>query len=487
MFGNRSILIEPARPLAIKRNPRAPWFAVGVVCFGAFMGQLDASIVTLTFRPMEHQFAAPLAGVQWVSLAYLLALVALLTPVGRLSDGVGRKLVYSYGFGVFTAASAACALAPTLGLLIAFRLVQAAGAAMLQANSVALVTTSAPAGARRLALGCQAAAQAIGLALGATLGGLITAGVGWRYVYWVNVPVGVAAIVAGRYLLPRTRQFSRTDSFDWLGTVLLAAATTALLLATSAAGGLRMPGVVAAGLAVGAAACLAGFVARQTRARFPLIPGPLLRSPRLGAGLAGALAGYLVLFGPLVLIPQVLAGGELQAGLVLTALPIGFGLAALGAETALPERWGNRTRGLAGGLTCAAALAGLIAAPLNLPTLAVLLAVAGLGLGVFIPANNTVIMGASAGASAGVLGGLVNLARGIGTALGISAVTIALHLAGTQGAGSHLAGPDRADPRPALAMLAVTAAVAALTALAGRGGNDDGPGSVARGGEQPGA
>src|SRR6202044_1357190 len=111
-------------PLVIKQDPRAPWFAVGVVCFGAFMGQLDASIVTLTFGPMQRQFAAPLAGVQWVSLAYLLALVGLLTPIGRLSDAVGRKLMYTYGFVLFTGASVACGLAPSLGLLVAFRLLQ---------------------------------------------------------------------------------------------------------------------------------------------------------------------------------------------------------------------------------------------------------------------------------------------------------------------------------------------------------------------------
>src|SRR5579871_1936422 len=101
MFGYRNIWREPARPAAIRDSPRAPWLAVGVVCFGAFMGQLDASIVTLTFRPMEHEFGAPLAGVQWVSLAYLLALVALLAPAGRVADAVGRKLVYGYGFVVF--------------------------------------------------------------------------------------------------------------------------------------------------------------------------------------------------------------------------------------------------------------------------------------------------------------------------------------------------------------------------------------------------
>jgi MFS family permease len=498
MFGNRSILIEPARPEGIRRNPRAPWFAVAVVCFGAFMGQLDASIVTLTFRPMERQFGAPLAGVQWVSLAYLLVLVALLTPVGRLSDAVGRKLLYTYGFVLFTLASAACGLAPSLGLLVVFRVIQAAGAAMLQSNSVALVTTSAPAGNTRRALGIQAAAQSIGLALGPTLGGLLTASIGWRYVYWVNVPVGIAAVIAARYLLPRTRQFSRTDSFDWLGTALLATATTALLLAVSAASGLSMPGWAVALLIAAAAGSAAGFAARQLRTRFPLIPSQLLRSARLGLGLGGALAGYLVLFGPLVLVPQVLsgAGGEARAGLILSALPLGFGLAALGAESVLPVSWGNWQRGVAGALACAAALVLLIFLPFSTGSLAVMLAVAGLGLGVFVPANNSVIMSVSAHGSAGVLGGLVNMARGIGTALGISAITLALHLSGP--VPGHQ-GPAGLDPRPALAMLAVIAVAAAFTALAGRGtagawpeggptkGAGEAGGAPAQEGERPGA
>src|ERR1700739_1679810 len=107
MFGNRSIWpaglgTEAPRPPAVRANPRAPWLAVGVVCFGAFMGQWDASIVTLTFRPMEHDFAAPLAAVQWVSLAYLLFLVALVTPAGRFADSARRQLIYGYGLLLFT-------------------------------------------------------------------------------------------------------------------------------------------------------------------------------------------------------------------------------------------------------------------------------------------------------------------------------------------------------------------------------------------------
>ena len=274
MFANRSILREQARPAVIRESRRAPWLAVSVVCFGAFMGQLDASIVTITFPAMEHDFGVPVAGVQWVSLIYLLGLIALLVPASRLGD-----------------------------------------------------------------------------ALGPTLGGLLTSTVGWRAVYWVNVPVGIAAVIAGRYLLPRTRQFSPRERFDWPGTALLVAWTSALLLVLSAASGLNLPFGTAALLAVLGVVGLGAFVRREIRTEHPLIPVWLLRSAPLALALAGAACGYLTLFGPLVLVPQILGhgpGGVARAGLLLSALPLGFGVAALFGDAVLPEGWGNRRRGFAG-------------------------------------------------------------------------------------------------------------------------------------------
>src|ERR1700742_360202 len=193
------LLREPARPAVIREHPLAPWFAVTAVCIGAFMGQLDASVVTVAFPALQRQFGAGLASAQWLSLAYLLVLTALLAPAGRWSDGPGRKLMYLYGFFVFACSSAACGLAPSLGVLVALRVVQAAGAALLQANSVALVVTSVPARTRRAALGVQAAAQAVGLASGPVVGGLLVAAAGWRWVFFLNVPVGAVAGVAGVY------------------------------------------------------------------------------------------------------------------------------------------------------------------------------------------------------------------------------------------------------------------------------------------------
>ena len=425
----RRLGVEPARPRFVARWPHAHWLAVAAVCLGAFMGQLDASIVTLTFPALSRQFGDSLAGVQWVSLSYLLTLVALLVPVGRLADAVGRKLIYLYGFAVFTVASAACGFADSLPLLVGLRVVQAAGAAMLQANSVALVTTSSPRGSMRAALGMQAAAQAIGLALGPTLGGVLVAGVGWQWVFWVNVPIGLVAIAAGRYLLPRTRQRTRMRQIDWTGVALLGTSSTALLLALSGLSGLDAPVWLVVILFLAAAAAGVGFVLRQRAAAEPMIDLNLLRDRVIANGLVAAMLGYLVLFGPLVLIP-VLGGSVVRAGVVLTSLPVGFALAA----TFGGSRWTDRRRAVIGGLICVIALIPLCLLPLTDPVLAISLAALGIGLGLFTPANNATVMAAIPAARSGVGGGLVNMARGLGTTLGVALVTLALHGVGPRAA-----------------------------------------------------
>ncbi|MFI6467986.1 MFS transporter [Streptomyces sp. NPDC050538] len=463
------LTVERARPEGIRSRPNAWWLAVGTVCFGAFMGQLDASIVTLTYGSLRTEFHTSLAAVEWVSLAYLITLVALLIPAGRLADAHGRKLLYLYGFAVFTLASAACGLAPSLGALVGFRVVQAAGAALMQANSVALVTTSAPPERMRTALGVQAAAQALGLALGPTVGGVLVSTLGWRWVFGVNVPVGLVALVAGHYLVPRTRGRTRVVGFDWQGLSLLAVATTSVLLGVSAASGLPVPGWGVAVLFAVAAVAGWGFVRRQRRAAAPLLDLALLRGRAVAFGLAGALSGYLVLFGPLVLVPVVLmvrGTSALTAGTVLTALPAGFALAATGGDRLLPRSLADRRRCLAGAGVFALAMAVLLVVPLTIAWLVPVLALAGLGLGTFTPANNTMIMRAIPARASGTGGGLVNMTRGLGTALGVALVTLALHLAG--------GGGGQAGARWASAILVAASAVAVASAWLSPGGEPEG-------------
>lgn len=451
-----NLLCESPRPAIVRDHPFAPWFAVGTVCFGAFMGQLDASIVTVAFPALQRQYGTGLAAVQWVSLAYLLALTALLVPAGRWSDRIGRKLMYLYGFVVFSVASAACAVAPSLAALIVLRVVQAAGAAMLQANSVALVVTSVPGGSRRAALGVQAAAQAVGLASGPVTGGILVAAAGWRWVFFLNVPVGLIAVVMGWFLLPRTRSRGARDGTDPPGMGLLAVTTVGGMLAVSGLSGLGWPGWLVAVCAAGALAGGFALVRHERRAAAPLLDFAAMARLGIGRSLGGALGSYLVLFGPLVLFPQLVTirgGSALAAGLLLTTLPAGFGLGAVAGDRLLPGGWTNRRRCAVGGVlaTCGAAA---LAVPAPDAVTVVLLGLLGAGLGIYTPANNAEIMGAVPAENAATAGGMVNMTRGIGTALGVAVVTLGLHIGR---AGSTHAGGGQTLPMAVLAAAALAA------------------------------
>jgi len=422
---------ESRRPQWVREHPRAPWAAVTAVCLGAFMGQLDASIVTLTYPRLQSEFATGLGSVAWVSLSYLVVLAVLLVPVGRWADTRGRKLLYLYGFGLFSLASAACALAPTLGWLVVGRGLQAVGAALLQANSVALVVLSVPASRVRTALGLQGAAQALGLALGPTLGGLLVDAYGWRSVFWVNVPVGVVAILAGYVLLPRSRDLNPGRGRDMAGFVLLAGTIVSSLLVLSGLSGMPLPSAVVVGLCVAAVVAAMLFWRAETNAVAPLVDINLLRRGGLGASLTGALLAYLLLFAPLVLYPSVFDtwGMSVAAGgLVLSCLPAGFALAAVGASAA-HLRASNRQRVAVGSVGVLACLVANIALWRSPGLVAALLLLMGAFLGLVIPANNATVMAAVPARASAVTGGMVNVARALGTALGVAVAAMGLHVA----------------------------------------------------------
>lgn len=431
----RSAGTEAPRPGWIRDHPRAPWLAVGAVSVGAFMGQLDASIVTLAYPRLERDFGTGLGSIQWVSLSYLVVLAVLLVPVGRWSDTRGRKLLYLYGFAVFTLASAACALAPTLDWLVAGRAVQGVGAALLQANSVALVVSSVPSSRIRTALGVQAAAQATGLALGPTLGGVLVGSYGWQSVFWVNVPVGAVAIAAGWFLLPRTRTRADRTGSDLPGFVLLTTATVSGLLALSGLAGMRQAPFLSVALVAVCILAVAALVRTEARSASPLIDPRLLRRGTVARSLAGALLAYLVLFAPLVLFPSVFERwgvGVGVGGLVLSCLPIGFAIAAVGANV-LSVGLANRDRVLSGGIGAAVSLAAGSVVWASVVPVAFVLLVLGFALGLAIPAGNAAIMSAVPHEAAAVAGGMVNVARAIGTSIGVALTSLGLHVASEQG------------------------------------------------------
>jgi EmrB/QacA subfamily drug resistance transporter len=424
-------LLEPARPRRVAASAWAPVLAVATVCIGAFMGQLDASIVSVALPRMSTDLHASVGAVEWVSLSYVLTLVALVVPIGTWADAVGRKSLYLAGFGVFAVSSAACAFAPDLAVLCGFRVVQAVGAALMQANSVALIAAIAPRARLGRMVGMQAAAQAIGLAAGPALGGLLLSAGSWRLLFLVNVPAGIIGLATGATLLPRSRDLAPTRRVDPRGIALFIPVVGLALLAMSLAG--QAGELKAAGLAAASAFALGAVAVRhQRRTAAPLVQRVVFDAPGLRRGLVAALCGYAVLFGTLVVVPLFLTRvhhlSPTAVGLLVVSLPIGIGIAAPVAGR-LADRAPARVArtGLLLAVIAFAVLAGL--RPTG-ATLALVLGVVGLGLGCFTPANNRSLMIAAPPGTSGAVAGLLNMTRGLGTAAGTAIAVLTFTAAG---------------------------------------------------------
>jgi EmrB/QacA subfamily drug resistance transporter len=387
------------------------------------MGQLDASIVATALPVIRTNLHASIASVEWVVLVYVLVLAGTVAAVGRIADRVGRKLLYTYGFGIFVAGSAACALAPSLGLLVVGRLVQAVGAVMLQANSYALIRDVLPPGRLGTGLGVQGAAQAAGLCFGPVLGGALTALGGWRLIFLVNIPLGVIGLVLGWLFLPRSTHHDPMSRIDPYGTLLLAAIPAAVLAALSFAAQSGTPSWTEPALAVVACLLVIAAVARQRSVSGSVVDAALIRVPAFDAGIVAAMLSYVVLFGCLVAVPfdleNTLHVGLVAVGLELSALPIAVAVfAPLGG--AIRDRVGPRVPMGLGMLLAAAGLALLAASETRSNLTVGALAVIGAGMGLFVAANNAATMIAAPQQRAGAAGGLLNMGRGLGTALGVA-------------------------------------------------------------------
>jgi MFS family permease len=212
---------EPPPAAFLARQPFHPWLVVGVTCIGAFIGQLDASIVQLALPALKQTFQVSVNEVRWVAIAYLLAFASSLPVFGRICEMFGRKLLYLIGFAVFTVASLLCGLTDHFGWLVAFRVVQGIGGGLLGANSIAILVKSVPSDKRAHAIGLFTAAQAIGVSTGPVAGGILLDALGWQWVFWATVPFGFAAAALGWLVLPRTADFAGNRTFDWQGALLL--------------------------------------------------------------------------------------------------------------------------------------------------------------------------------------------------------------------------------------------------------------------------
>jgi EmrB/QacA subfamily drug resistance transporter len=470
---------EPPPAQLVARLPSYRWFVVGTVCIGGFMGQVDSSIAQLLLPRLELEFGARLSTVSWVAVAYLLAMAAFLPIFGRLADIVGRKLLYTGGFLLFVLGSALCGFAPNLPVLIAFRVLQAIGAALLSSNSVAIVVAAAGPERRGRALGILSAAQAVGLSAGPAIGGLVLDALDWRWVFWINVPFGLAGTIIGWFVLPPTKDLPDDGSFDWKGALLIAPALTALVavLNEGYAWGVTSPTLL--GCALLAITLLTLFIRAERRAEAPLIDLNLFRVRAFAAGNMAGLMSYAALFGIFFLMPfifvRVYQDSILAAGLRLSIVPVMLGaVAPVGG--ALYDRLGARALTVSGMLICVIALALLFAvldgAPSGLPQVMLALAVFGVGQGLFISPNNSAIMAAAPVSLTGEAGGLLNVMRSFGISVGVAAASslLAWRLAVLTGSGHNTLHADAPQLLSAggdvIALLAGFAAIAGAISLA---------------------
>lgn len=410
-----------------KQDAAKTWFIVATVCIGSFMGQLDASITQLVLPALERQFKVSISEVSWVAVMFLLVVSVMLPIFGRLADMHGRKRLYITGFVVFIAASTLCGFATSLPWLVAARALQAVGAAMLSANSVAIIVSTAGDRLRGRAIGIQTAVQAIGLCAGPTVGGWIVDTLDWRWVFWVNVPFGIAAIVLAWFIVPQTRATKPGSRFDTLGAVLLVPALGAPMLAINQVGAWGLFSVGVLGSAAAGSILLAALIVWERRSPDPLIPLALFRQWAFACGNLSSLLANIILFGLFLLMPftfeRVFNESALSGGLRLTIIPLALGLMAP-ISGALSDRFGNRALCTSGMLIV---VCGLMLLALQLgastPSLSIItisLAVVGIGEGMFVSPNNNAIMGSAPVAEAGEAGSLMNVTRDLGTSIGIA-------------------------------------------------------------------
>ena len=286
------------------------------------LSALGTSIANVALPTLAQALRASFQDVQWVVLAYLLAVTALVVSAGRLGDLVGRRRLLLAGIGLFTTASLFCGVAPTLWLLVAARATQGLGAAVMMALTMAYVGETVPKAKTGSAMGLLGTMSAVGTALGPSLGGILISSFGWRAIFLVNVPLGVLTFLLAYHTLPGDKATrSEGAGFDWKGTLLLALTLAVYALAmTVRGGGLNLTLLAAAGLGVGL------FVLVEARAASPLIRLGMFRNPVLSAGLAMSALVMTVMTATLVVGTFYLARGlgldAAVVGLVMSAGPV---------------------------------------------------------------------------------------------------------------------------------------------------------------------
>ncbi|MDF2118448.1 MFS transporter [Roseiarcaceae bacterium H3SJ34-1] len=442
----------------------ARWVLAGL-SLSILLSSLGTSIANVGLPALAQAFGASFQDVQWIVLAYLLAITTLIVSVGKLGDIIGRRWLLLAGIACFTLASALCGIAPTLGLLIAARAVQGLGAAIMMALTMAFVAETVPKESTGRAMGLLGAMSAVGTALGPSLGGVLIAGFDWRAIFLVNVPLGMVTFyLAWRHLpIDRITTVSVRDRFDPIGTLMLALTLAAYALAMTLGRGSF--GLLNIALLLAAIAGAAFFVFVETRAASPLIRLATFRDRTLRTSLATSLLVSTVMMATLVVGPfylsQALGLDATRVGLVLSVGPLVVALSGVPAGR-IADRFGAQRMTAAGLLAMAVGsfILAMLPMALGIPGYLAPLIVITLGYALFQTANNTAVMTDIASDQRGVISGLLNLSRNLGLITGASLMGAVFALA------SAASDITTAHPQAVATGMRITFLVAAMLIVA---------------------
>ncbi len=377
---------------------RRRWQLLALTAVGAFMWPLDGSIVSVALPVMGPDLHLSFTAAVWVSAAFLLTTAVLLIPAGRLADQHGRVRYYLLGIAVFTVASLLCAMSTSGGWLIGSRIVQGAGAALIGATSAAIVTAVFPPHERGRALGINVMAVYIGLTVGPPLGGFIADAVGWRWIFLINIPIGVTVLLWGWFMLPRSEK-APGPRLDVLGSVLLGAFLITLLVPLTFSVEWGWASALTIGLLVFSAACFAGFVLWERHVDAPILNLDLVLKNRLfAAANTAALLNYMALYGVSLLTAIFLELVEAQSasltGWLLLSMPLLMAVLSPFSGR-LSDRIGSRVLATGGMVAIAAGmlLLAFVSETAPLWYFAACLGIVGLGMAAFSAPNTSAIMG----------------------------------------------------------------------------------------------
>jgi EmrB/QacA subfamily drug resistance transporter len=410
-------------------GPGSVRLTIFTIALAAFMGSLDVTIVNISLPTIARYFDVGTGMVSWIVLAYLLVMSSFLLAFGKIGDLKGFKRVFLAGFAVFVTGSFLCAIAPSIKLLIAFRMLQALGAAMLTAIGPAMVTVFLPPEIRGKALGIVATFASLGIAMGPPIGGLLTSFLSWRWIFFINIPVGIVAILIGKAVLPESEPMpgpsGQKARFDLLGAGLVFLSLFGLIFGMNMGGELGWTSPTIAGCLIGSIVLAVVFVLRESRFSEPLVDLKLFRNPSFTSANGAVLLVMLVYGGAVFLFPfyleYVKGLGTEVAGLILMVPSIATIIVASRAG-ALSDRIGSRKICVAATLLCAAGfyLLSFLDAESTRAFIFVALVILGLSLGMFLPPNSNLVMAQSPADKCGIASSLMMTARNVGTVIGIA-------------------------------------------------------------------